>query len=484
MTIRWLVMALALLTAGCGEREPAGDLGVSVIGSPPLSLDPDRVPLRRGDAILAEATATGLVAFDSAGQITPALAESWIVADDGRSLIFRLRRIDWPNGREVTGEDVARSLNRAVADASRNRLKPLLSAVDEVVGMTGRVVEVRLKVPRPHLLQLLAQPELGVRKSGMGVGPYRATATRTGVVLLNPVVRDDDPAAATPGRRIALRGERAALAVARFVAGDSELVLGGTVADWPIAQQADVRRGRLHLDPAEGLFGLAIVRRDGVLGDVEVRQALAMAIDRPALGAMLGLDRWRPAEAVLPAQLDSAAAPALPMWVAASLEQRLTEARRRVAEWRAANGPPPVLRVALPQGPGSRLLFARLAADWGRIGVRAEMVPMQDRDADLRLIDAVAPGGSANWYLTTLSCASGLLCTGNDDTALVASRRADSLDARAALIAAADLATTERASYIALGKPIRWSLVAAGLKGWRDNAASAHPLAELTVERP
>ena len=132
-----------------------------------------------------------------------------------------------------------------------------------------------------------------------------------------------------------------------------------------------------------------------------------------------------------------------------------------------------------------RVLFARLSADWRRIGVRAVMVPFADDDADLRLIDEVAPNSSANWYLTRTGCDYGLACSTAGDFALSEARAAPSLGQRSAAIARADAAYALNAGYIPLGKPIRWSLVNPVLTRYRDNGFGVHPFAELrALPRP
>ncbi|PKP63081.1 MAG: peptide ABC transporter substrate-binding protein, partial [Alphaproteobacteria bacterium HGW-Alphaproteobacteria-9] len=60
-------------------------------------------------------THEGLVALDPAGQVVPAMAERWIVTDDGMSYIFRLRDSTWPDGEEITATEVRRLLRDALA---------------------------------------------------------------------------------------------------------------------------------------------------------------------------------------------------------------------------------------------------------------------------------------------------------------------------------------------------------------------------------
>src|SRR5437868_3293544 len=164
--------ALALALLSCSP-DNGGATRVIVIGEQPASLGtPGEEPPNEASAVLRGAIAQGLVRFDEAGQIEPGLAERWNVSDDGLSYIFRLATGEWPDGRPIVARDVARILNRQLKASSRNPLKDALGAVDEIVAMTDRVIEVRLKAPRPYLLQLLAQPQFAIVREGHGTGPF------------------------------------------------------------------------------------------------------------------------------------------------------------------------------------------------------------------------------------------------------------------------------------------------------------------------
>lgn len=475
-------LALALVLVACGASPDAGTISVSVVGGPLRLLDPQRVAVDRSSALLMRETRQGLVAFDAAGQIEPALAESWTFTKDGLSVIFRIRRIRWPGGAEVTAADAAASLNAVISDHSDNRLKPLLSAIESVVAMTDRVVEIRLRVPRPNLLELLAQPELGITKAGAGTGPWDATAER-GMFTLTPhpgeMLLEDDVPPQPDTTKVILRGERAAMAIARFREQRGGLVTGGTIADWPIVRAAQLRANLVRIDPAQGLFGLAATRIRPFIKDDDMRKALSMAIDRRLLVAAFEAPGWQPVDRLLPAQLDSAAPPTTPPWVTDSIAERQTEARRRIGAWTAARGALAPLKVALPDGAGMTILFARLRADWGAIGVPAVRVRWNDRDADLRLIDEVAPSRSANWYLTRIGCDAGLPCSTDAEFALGASRAAPDLANRAAQLAKADEAATRWMAFIPLATPLRWSIVDPAMTGFRENSFAVHPLAGL-----
>lgn len=478
------LLALAACGGGAGQRRDDTAVVVSAIGAGSALADPDGGPLDPAHRALLGATAQGLVRFDAAGQIEPGLAERWIVIDDGRSYIFRLRDdATWPDGTAVTAEEVVRTLRRVIAPRTRNTLSPFLAVIDEIVEMTPQVIEVRLKRPRPDLLKLFAQPEMAVFRTGKldGSGPFRATpAPRGGGVLLRPVPEpgdEEEGQALRPQETVLLRGERAGVAVARFRNGQSDLVLGGSFVDWPLIEAAGIAQPNIRLDAASGLFGLLVVSRAGFLADPANRAAIAMAIDRPTLTRQLHPD-WAPVETLLPAQLDSSAPPSQPGWAALNLGQRRQNARTAVAGWKRTHPGALTLRIALPAGPGATLVWGRLAEALYAIGITPVRVGRDDAAAELRLIDAVAPYDSARWFVAT-ACQP---CSPQAQALVEAGRDAPDLDARAQRIAEADAALTADGAYIPIAQPFRWSIVALRLQAWQGNARAWHPLNHLRNE--
>jgi len=477
-----LLPLLALAACGgSGQRRDDTAVVVSAIGTGNVLADPDAGPLDPAARVLLGATAQGLVRFDATGQIEPGLAERWIVIDDGRSFIFRLRDgATWADGEPVTAEQVVRTLRRAIAPRSRNPLSPFLAVIDEVVEMTPQVIEVRLKRPRPDLLKLFAQPEMAVFRLDKldGSGPFRATRNRTGTVLKPaPEVADgDDSSGPRPEDTLLFHGERPAVALARFRDGQSDLILGGSFADWPLVGVAGIATANVKLDNALGLFGLAVTSREGFLADPANRAAIAMAIDRTTLTHQIHPD-WAPVETLLPVQLDSANPPAQPAWAGAELDQRRQNARASVAAWRRGHPGPVPIRIALPSGPGATLVWSRLAEALYAIGLTPVRTGPND-PAELRLIDAVAPYDSARWFVATACQA----CSDDARTLIEAGRDAPDLYARSHRIAEADAALTADGAYIPIAQPFRWSIVAMRLQAWQGNARAWHPLNHLRNE--
>src|SRR5436305_3479945 len=277
-----LVPALLLAPAACGPQ-PQGPLKATVIGAEPKLRDPALGPLPPSDAILLENVAQGLVRFDATGNIVGGLAERWNVSDDGLSYIFRIASRDWPDGTKITAPQVARLLKRQLAERSRNPLKDSLGAVEDIVAMTDRVIEIQLLAPRPNLLSLLAQPEFAILRGNAGTGPFTAVATGGPggeVHLSRQITAGDDEAA--QHEDVLLGVGAVDEAVTAFAAGKADLVLGGTFADLPLATRAKLPRNALRFDPASGLFGLVPARSGGKLDNPAVRQLLSAALDRGA----------------------------------------------------------------------------------------------------------------------------------------------------------------------------------------------------------
>ena len=474
------MLAIGLL-GGC-SGEGSGPVAVSVIGqrddfAKPLAHLPDP-----GAKLILEATAQGLVAFDAAGEILPALAQRWIVVDDGRSYIFRLRRAFWANGTRVTAPDVARMLMARIESLRRLDPDGPLDAVQSVVPMTGEVIEIRLAAPRPFVLQMLAQPQMAVLSRDGGTGPYRSR--RMGNALsLTPIDRssgdDEAPdAPIAPAQMRVLRAERAALAIVRFRAGQSALVLGGRFADLPLLIRSGIDRDAVRADPVQGLLGLAVVGTGKLIDDDGVRAAINMAVDRSELPGLFPLGGWATTEQIVPSQLDMPGPPTRPDWTSLSMADRRAQAAASVTRWRADNGPPPPLRIALPAGPGATLLFGLLRRDLAAIGLGAQRVG-PDEQADLRLIDEVAPYDSALWYLGRVGCLRKVHCSDAADAQMQAASLASTAEDRMARIAAAEALMQAHNGYIPLGAPVRWSLVARRLTGFQLSPRARHPLNHL-----
>jgi peptide/nickel transport system substrate-binding protein len=268
--------------------------------------------------------------------------------------------------------------------------------------------------------------------------------------------------------------------VARFDAGLAAFVTGGTAIDLSIARAAQPPAAALRFDPVEGLFGLTVTSRTGIVGSAGGRRALSMAIDRAALVTALAVPNLAPRTSLLPGGIEEQPEPALPSWDADSLPARQAAARALIE---AEPGERPErVRVAMPAGPGATVIFAHLRRDWLAIGVEAERVGPAER-ADLRLVDDVAAAAMASWYLRHFTCDASLVCDPQADAAMEAARNARTYRERRQSLAEADRLLTDAVPFVVLAAPVRWSLVSPRLNGFRPNPFGQHFIAGLIAPR-
>lgn len=475
-------VAMSLPLGSCGWSG-SGAVTVAVIGALPGAKGAN--PAGPAAQLVRGATSEGLVTFDEQGRVVPALADRWIVTDDGQSYIFRLRDGKWGDGSAINGESARGAIVQALAAQRGTAFGLDLGVIEEVRAMAGRVVEIRLSRPEPEMLQLLAQPELGLQRAGRGAGPMLARA-QNGWLALRPQSPEDRGMVAEEGwakraRTVELHGYSAENAIARFDEGQMSIVLGGKIEDFPRVDIAGLSRGAIRFDQPLGLFGLAVVRAEGFLSEAENREAIAMALDREALVGAFGLAGWTATTRVVSPGVSDDTGAIDERWTAQDLDARRATAAARVAAWKGKGRGDVTLRIALPEGPGGDILFRQLSTDLGSVELKARQVRLGDQ-ADLRLVDQVARYPRIGWFLNQLSCAARqALCSETADAFAQRARSEPDPAKRAELLADAEADLTKTNGFIPFGTPIRWSLVSGAVTGFAPNRWAVHPLMPLAL---
>jgi len=471
-----LLMLAALAGASSCRKQPEGAVKVIVIGPAPALRDPALGPLSQPDQVLLANSAQGLVSFDASGNIVSGLAERWTVTDDGLSYIFRLAAANWPDGRKITADQVARLLKREIGARSKNSLKEQFGAVEDIIAMTDRVIEISLVAPRPDLLSLLAQPQMAILRGSEGTGPFTAAKGADGQLkLTREIVSPDDET--TTRQQLLLAGGSAAAAVQAFAAADVDVVLGGTFADLPVAQPVKLPRGSLRFDPASGLFGLVPTRAGGAFDDPEVRRLLSQAIDRDGFVAALAVPGLASRVTLLEPGLDGQPALAVPAWAGTAYADRLAGLQAQ-AKRLLAKAPNATVRVALPDGPGADFLLRLLQRDWGALGLTVERAPSAS-SADFALIDEVAPSTSPSWFVRHFRCAFVAVCDTQADQLMDGARQTPVPAQRYALLGQAAARIDDAQLFLPIAAPVRWSLVSARIQNFAGNRYARHTLTDL-----
>lgn len=176
--------AVVLLAGGLLVAAPgaAADRPARIFMGEPATIDPAAAGDAGSAAVIAQLF-EGLTVVDPSRTPRPALAATWELRDDGRTIVFRLRDgLTFSDGTPLTPEDVRRSWLRVIDPAAPSPLASLLFDVEgarayaagqgsaDAVGITAGdgTLEVRLTRPAGDFPAIAASPTLAVVPPGVG----------------------------------------------------------------------------------------------------------------------------------------------------------------------------------------------------------------------------------------------------------------------------------------------------------------------------
>ena len=363
------LLALATL-CGCsrspGGRPPGAPAhGAAILlrglGAEPDSLDPQKARSDEAQRVLRD-ICEGLTTLDESGRVAPGIAESWQVSPDGKTYTFSLRHdARWSDGQPVIAADFVAGLRRLVDPETASQYAEVVDVIanasdivagrkhPESLGVSAPdpyTVIVQLSSPAPYLPALLSHP------STCPVNP---------VALVN-----DRDAYARPGNL----PSDAAFTLSQWVHGsyiyltrnryywnnaathldavkylittdeDAELtlyradqlevtdVIPKSQFDWIRSHLGD----QLHIATALGVYFYGFdLQRAPFAGDVKVRRALSMVIDRDELARLVLRSGELPAYGWIPSGVADYT-PQSPDYRSLPMAQRIAEARKLYAQ--------------------------------------------------------------------------------------------------------------------------------------------------------
>jgi peptide/nickel transport system substrate-binding protein len=135
-----------------GQVKRGGELTLARLEEP-LSLDPIGIS-DNGSIYIQENVFEALVEPDETGEgLTPGLAESWEISDDGLVYTFTLRDAIFSNGNPVTAADAVFSLQRA-ADPAISEYAFAYQAIQNIEEVDSKTVRITLSEPYSPLLSV------------------------------------------------------------------------------------------------------------------------------------------------------------------------------------------------------------------------------------------------------------------------------------------------------------------------------------------
>jgi len=320
--MRLCVLSLFLLlnlTVSAGEKLVRG------LGPEPDSLD---IHLAQGVAALnvLRDIREGLMTLSEAGEPVNGVAESVDIQAEGRLVIVHLQKqLEWSDGSPLRAVDFVRGWQRAVTPATAAANAALLDAVEnaaairqgkqplESLGIRALdeyTLEIRLNRKLPWLSWLLAHPvsyplaDLEGKIDDHRAGPFNGAYTLESwtpndrlLLLRNPRYHSSESVLMERVEYVPIPNPNTELN--RFRAG--ELQLTETIPPARFAWLQENFADELQVHPYLGTFFLGLnVRRPPLAGNVGLRRALLLAVDRDKLTELVLASGEQPAYSLVP----------------------------------------------------------------------------------------------------------------------------------------------------------------------------------------
>lgn len=336
-----------ILVAGGGGGSSAGgdgdgaDLGeriegeLRLFGPDPITLDP-ACASDAGSAEYIVEIFSGLVSFDLDLNVIPDVARDWDVSDDGLVYTFHLRSnvLFHDSSRPVTADDFKFSMERSLNPDTQSTVGEVY--LDDIVGakefaagdadeVTGirvidpQTLELTITEPSAVFLEKLTYPtayvvdEREVGDSTCFEGNWTLTPNGTGPFKMEEwdLARKIVLAA---NSRFYLEPAPALARVTYILSGGSSFVMyENDEVDITGIGENNIERVRdpngdlnadLHEGPSLDVFYIGFNAREAPFDDVNLRNALSLAIDREFLAGEILVDLVSPAKGILPPGMD------------------------------------------------------------------------------------------------------------------------------------------------------------------------------------
>lgn len=295
------MMSLHSLTGGIGasaasrqdaspEPVAGGTLRLGVQADP-AELDPHKTSLTAAWHVIEHVYET-LVTTDETLAPLPGLAESWEVSDDGITYTFTLRQgVLFHNGREFVADDVKYSYERILDPETASPVVADLGSIDTIEVVDDYTLVINLKTADASFLSALMGgsisivPQEVVEEHGdlmqtmVGTGPFRFVdyVPNSTVTLERHADYWDDPLPYLDGLEIHIIPDNTARTTA-LVQGAVDIIEYAPVQDLPIFEDDESIEVTGDENTNIRYMGINVTREP--FDQLEVRQAMAMAIDR------------------------------------------------------------------------------------------------------------------------------------------------------------------------------------------------------------
>lgn len=496
-------------------------------GAEPETLDPHRTKSVSAGSILRDLY-EGLTSVAPDGRVIPGAARNWEISGDGLVYTFFLRpEARWSNGDAVTAQDFVAGLRRSVAPATGSSYAGMLAPIRNATAITAgqqppqalgvhaldaHTLRIDLQGPTPYLLGMLAHPTT-FPIHGPSLARWGSQFARAGQLVSNGAYQLQDwvvqsqatltrnahywnNAATRIDRVIYYPTEDLNSELKRYRAGELDVTF-----QIPLVQAPWIRRelgAELHVATYLGVYYYGFnVTRPPFKGNVKLRQALALAIDRELITNKVMNGLAQPAYAWVPPGT-AAHRSQRPEWADWPRERQLAEARRLYAEAGYSAERPLQTEIRYNTHEDHKRIAVVIAAMWKQhLGVRTTLVNEEAKvflnTRQMRRLTQVFRAGwigdydDASSFTDLLQSQSGLNHSGwadaEYDALLAAAASETDSGARRELLEAAERRLLEEMPVMPIYYYVSKHLVKPRVRGWKDNLLDYHYSKDLELAR-
>jgi oligopeptide transport system substrate-binding protein len=373
-------------------------------GSEVQTLDPHKAEGVPASNILRDLY-EGLTIESPDGKVIPGAAESWEISDDGRVYTFHIRKdARWSNGDPVTAADFVYGLRRSVDPATGSQysqiLAPILNTEDIISGkkpvdsmgveaIDDHTLKITLKAATPYLLGLLnhsttypvhrgSVEQHGEQFSRPGKlvsnGAYMLKEWKVQsqiVVARNLMYWDNDNTIIE--EVVYLPIEEASAELKRYRAGELDIT-GGI----PTNQYSWIMKnlpGELHVSPTLGTYYYGFnLTRPPFKGNLKLRQALSMAVDREILTEKITKAGEIPAYGWVPPGVNNYSSQSLD-YAKMPKAERIKKAQQLYQEAGYSRGNPLTVEIRYNTSENHKKIAVGISAMWKKnLGIRTKLI--------------------------------------------------------------------------------------------------------------
>jgi peptide/nickel transport system substrate-binding protein len=365
-----------LATVATAVATPKDSLTLGMVLEPP-HLDPTAGAASAIREVTYQNLYEGLTRIDAAGEVRPALAESWTVSPDGLTYTFSLQTgVKFHDGTKFDCGIVQFSYARAVAPDSVNAQKQLFEPIAKVECPDPGTAVVTLKRPTASFLFGMGWGDAAMMAPD-AVATNKTKPVGTGAFRFRRWVQGDR---VELERNADYWGTPAKLASVtfRFIADPSAAsaaMMAGDIDAFPLFPAPEAldqfkadKRFTVDIGTTEGKTILALNEARKPFGDIRVRRALAYAIDRKALIDALGGYGVAIGSHYVPSDVG---------YIDLTGAYAYDPAKARVLLAEAGVKPGTRFSISLPPPPYARRGGEVIAAMLEQVGITAELVPIE-----------------------------------------------------------------------------------------------------------